>query len=181
MTRQTKALMAALLNRQIDNATEAELEDAAPRWRAYARGAPWTPEDKRLVWTSPSARSAYLAARREMIQELTGAWSAGGFTREMGLSPTGGGDDDRIVVSAGVSISVVSSAALGGWMITLELTDDAFKLIPSGVTLRVQDEDGRVWVEGVPDELGGIDAYWRDTAETPMERLIGRKLILEFC
>jgi hypothetical protein len=89
-------------------------------------------------------------------------------------------DSDFETFSAsGVSMRMVHNAATGRWMITLQLTAEAFEELPAGISIKVSDSGGLVWLEGVLDRHGGLDGFWEDDTTGPRERLREHRLIID--
>jgi hypothetical protein len=180
MNRNLDLLLADILNRQPDDADDATLADAEPRWDGYARGRPWSGADARLVWTSPSARAAYLDAREQALAALRTQWRARGFATALTQRAADSADPARVLEAEGVTVRILRSPAFEDWIVSIELAADAAGLLGPGIRLRLSDNGGRLWAEGVPDAAGGFDAFWADASESPMQRLAAHSLTLEF-
>ncbi|WP_448661516.1 hypothetical protein ACG3SL_12720 [Sphingomonas sp. CJ20] len=180
MTSSEIRALAAILNRQHEAAEPDALEVARPRLEAYARGEPWREEDAALVWTSPAARRAYVAARRAVLAELESHWSDRQFGREFLRRAADDGNSNELVLGeAGVTIRILQAPGSGDWLISVALSPDALALIPVGTKVRLVDSGGVTWLAGEPDRDGGVDAFW-EQPESPMARLRDHSLSLGF-
>ena len=172
--------LAEILNRQHETVDTGVLEAVLPRLDAYARGAPWDEADAALVWTSPAARQAYLAARRAVLAEIEDRWSDLHFGREFFRRAADDGDADALVLGdAGVTIRILRASGSGDWLINVTLSPDALGLIPAGTRIRLADSGGLTWLTGTPDRDGGVDAFWEER-DNPLARLREHRLTLGF-
>ncbi|KTE36533.1 MULTISPECIES: hypothetical protein [unclassified Sphingopyxis] len=172
--------LAEILNRQHETLEEAEIAELEPRLADYARGAPWRDDDAARVWASPSARRAYLGARRAVLAELEMRWADRRFDRSFVRMAADDGDPDELVLGeAGVTVRIVRAPGSGDWLVSVALSPDALALIPAGTGVRIADSGGVTWLSGLPDRDGGVDAFW-DRDESPMTRLRTHSLTLGF-
>lgn len=181
MNAKLDAILADLLNGQTEMADESELEGLEGRIQAYAEGAPWQPRDVELVWTSPSARRRYLQARKAVLARLADRWNDQGFGRQFLRRAADGGPSDILALEeAGVTVRILRAPGSGDWLVSVVLSPEALALLPDGVNIRLVDSGGREWLRGEPDRAGGVDAFWEDADQSPIERLREHALNLEF-
>jgi hypothetical protein len=175
------SILARVLDHQPETIDPDGLDAAMPRLAAYARGAPWREDDIALVWTSPAARAAYTRERQAVLHAITDRWAAGGFSQEFTRRAADDGDGETLVIrEAGMSLRVMKAPGSGDWIINLALSPSALEQLPQGTTVCVSDSGGLEWLRGEPDRIGGLDAFWEDPGETPVERLRTHRLTMRF-
>lgn len=173
-------LMAEVLDLQVEPEEEFDDLDFAIRVRESLRGAGALPADlARLVWISPSARSIFLSLRAGAIATAKRRLTDRGFSWELERVAADSDGDFEAFASSGVAMRMVHNAATGRWLITLQLTAEAFRELPAGTSIRVSDSGGLVWLEGVLDKHGGLDGFWQDETLGPRERLREHHLIID--
>ncbi|MDG2528921.1 hypothetical protein [Caulobacter endophyticus] len=176
-----KSLLADALNSQVELAEPAALEALAPRLRDYARGAPWRDEDVRMVWSSPAARRLYLRERRLVLDEVEAGWADRGLARDFVRRAADSGDADALSLQeSGVSIRIMRAPGSGDWLINVVLSAEAAALVPAGTKVQIADSGGLEWLTGELDRAGGVDAFWTNDAQSPIERLQEHSLRLTF-
>ena len=175
-----KKLMAEVLDQQFEPDVAYDDLDFAIRVRESLKGSMELPTDlARLVWISPNARSIYLRLRAEALAATRRRWSDRGFATELErMAADSDGELDTFSAS-GVLMRMIHNAATGRWMITLQVTAEAFGELPAGISIRVSDSGGLVWLEGVLDRHGGLDGFWEDETSGPRERLREHRLIID--
>jgi hypothetical protein len=173
-------LMAEVLDRQVEPDEPFDDLAFALRVREALRGSAELPDDlARMVWISPTARSIFLRLRAEALAAAKRRWSDRGFSTELERMAADSDSDFETFSASGVSMRMVHNAATGRWMITLQLTAEAFEELPAGISIKVSDSGGLVWLEGVLDRHGGLDGFWEDDTTGPRERLREHRLIID--
>lgn len=179
MSARRDELLAAVLNLQTDILDDEALEAFGARMAAYAVGGALDAVDANLVWRSPAARALFLHSHRHRVASVRDAWNRAGFGLELVQRAADSSDDQRTISNAGMTLRLLRSQGLGDWIISLELTPDAAAILSPGVRIRLVDTGGRVWLEGEPDANLGLDAFWTDADESPVERLREHRITLE--
>lgn len=175
-----RALWADILNAQVETAEEDELDALLPRLRAYANGEPWRDEDVQLVWTSPTARAAYLAERKAVLASLQDRWNDEGLaTTFLRRAADSGPTEALVLAERGVTVRALQSSG-SEWLISVVLDASASALLPLGTKLRLRDSGGLEWLLGEPDRAGGVDVPWEQESESPLDRLRSFSLHLDF-
>lgn len=181
MTPVMSRLMAEILDRQVEPERPFDDLDFAVRTRDALKGGGDLPADLAgLVWTSPSARAIYLRLRAEALAAARRRWQHRGFSTELERMAADSDDDSETFSTSGVTMRMMRNAATGRWLITLQLTAEAFEELPAGTSIRLSDKGGLVWLEGALDRHGGLDGFWEGGDETPRERLRTHGLSFEF-
>jgi hypothetical protein len=123
-----------------------------------------------LIWRSPTIRSIYQRLKAEALSAFVHNWKARGFVTSIEpLAASSEGDNDNFVV-AGLQFHMVRNYATGKWVLTLQLTPDAMEELTPGISVRVSDKGGVVWLDGKLDRQGSLDGFWYDQGNSPQER-----------
>ncbi len=145
-----------------------------------SRGAPLSDTAKQLVWTSPTARGLYQRLRRDAADAARRRWTERGRDTQIERRAADSAEESSMFAASGFTVRLSQNAATGKWLVTLQLTPDAMEDLPSGISVRLRDKSGRIWIEGPLDRFGGRDAFWEDDSTTPGDELGGQGLFIEF-
>ena len=66
------------------------------------------------------------------------------------------------------------------WLLSLKVTPEAFRDLPQGISVRVSDRGGKIWLEGMLDRYGGLDAFWDRDEASPRDRARQHGLTFDF-
>ncbi|MBA4780375.1 MAG: hypothetical protein AB1729_05395 [Pseudomonadota bacterium] len=179
-SRKSSNLLAHVLDRQIE--PEQEFDDLwfVDAVSDHLHGDAALPDEVvRLIWTSPSARSLYQRMRAELAREATQKWRRHGHALEFERRAADSLQDSDRFSASGVTIRLLYSQATERWMISLQLSREAYEDLPPGLNVRVTDGGGMVWLEGALDRHGGLDGSWTSD-ESPQDRLRDHPLSIDF-
>jgi hypothetical protein len=176
-----KSLLAEVLELQSEPEEGFDDLDFASRVRAaLAAGREPDREQTILIWRSPLARSIYRRLRAERARDFSARWRERGFATRVELLAAGSESDDDSFVASGLQFHMVRNFATGKWVLTLQLTPDSMEELPPGISVRVSDEGGLVWLDGKLDRQGSLDRFWEDPDSTPRQRASKYGLKIEF-
>lgn len=177
-------LMADVLMHQPEPETEFDdLEFARSARNALAGGEELPDDLKALIWRSPTARSIFQRLRAEAAAAARRRWRDRGFSTElmrMAADSDSEESESESFSASGITMHIVRNAASGRWLITLQVTVEALDELPQGVSVRVTDRGGKIWLEGALDRHGGLDGFWEDATMSPRDRARTHGLSFDF-
>ncbi|MEI9992966.1 MAG: hypothetical protein WDM91_00115 [Rhizomicrobium sp.] len=174
-SRNSAELLAEILNAQVEDAPP----EATPTiWRQAILGqGRLTAREENILWTSPSARAAFLRLRHELLAPARDAWRDRGHDNVVTLRAAASEAGEQVVEGNGWRLSVTPVAG-DDWVLTLQVDSAVAALIPPSAQLRLVDGEGLIWGQGVPGSDGGLDLDWPHDG-SPLERLRRTNLRLE--
>jgi hypothetical protein len=176
-----KSLLREVLNLQSEPENAIDELDIAFRIRAnLASGQEMDEELTKILWISPLARSIYVRLKIERLRNFLTVWRERGFSTEIHTLAAGSDNDEDSFVASGLQFHMVRNYATGKWVLTLQLTPDSIEELPPGISVRVSDEGGRVWLDGKLDRQGSLDGFWEDSESNPRQRASKFGLRIEF-
>lgn len=166
-----KSLLPELLALQSEPDDNFDDVDIALRLRAaLASGRELDSDLVDLIWRSPTVRSIYQRLKAEALKTFAQSWKGRGFATTIEpLAASSESDNDTFII-AGLQFHMVRNYATGKWVLTLQLTPDAMEDLTSGISVRVSDKGGLVWLDGKLDRQGSIDGFWEGHDNSPQER-----------
>lgn len=175
-------LMADVLMHQPEPETEFDDLEFARAVRDALTGGEGLPDDlEALIWRSPTARSIFQRLRTEAAAAARRRWRDRGFSTElMRMAADSATEEGESFSASGITMHIVRNAASGRWLITLQVTVEALDELPQGVSVRVTDRGGKIWLEGVLDRHGGLDGFWEDATMSPQDRARTHGLSFDF-
>lgn len=158
-----------------------DLEFARAVRDALATGEELGADLKALIWRSPTARSIFQRMRAEAAARARKLWRDRGFSTELiRMAADSDAEESESFSASGITLYIVRNAASCRWLITLQLTAEAFGELPQGVSVCVTDHGGKIWLQGALDSHGGLDGFWEDDTLNPRERARTHGLSFEF-
>ncbi len=173
-------LLVAVQDRQIDPDDDFDDLDFAIQVRdLLARGEPMPSQLERRIQSTPSARAIFRRLRAERIAKARVVWRDRGFATRLERRAADSEDDVEALSAAGVTVRTIFNSASGKWLISLQLTADAANDLPPGLSVRLSDSGGQIWLEGPLDRRGGIDGFWPLDDVSPRRRLREHGLVID--
>jgi hypothetical protein len=175
ITDPSMALLKDILDRQNPIEPVRTLDSERCR-KALTGGQPFSRSEKLALWSDPLAREALAIARRDLLAEAEIAWRSRALTLRAKAAAS---DTTRKTVIETPDMRLeITPIGSHGWVISLTVSQTVRQHIFSGMRVRIEDNDGLVWLEGAVDENGQYADRWSHPEWSPIQRLHTRSLTL---
>ncbi|CDX49147.1 hypothetical protein MPL1032_10214 [Mesorhizobium plurifarium] len=179
MNRLEVAALAAAFDQQTEGMVEGTITDQRI-YEALTTGPAFSDEERRLLWLSPDVRSIYFNVRTSVDREIRLRMLEAGYGGELRLRAASDDSDVHTIRGKGYKLTLFRDrdGESEEWSISLQLDKGLHEILPPRASIRLRDGGGAVWIDGIPNNLGQISAFWRYSGETPIERAARHGLVL---
>ena len=180
MKSQTKMrLLAEILTGMVDDGRGDALSEDRIR-TALTVGPPLTPDERRLLWVAPIARSRLFRVRECLRSETESEWRQIGARLHL-VAQVAASSEASTLTAKGDDFAVTlyrDDVEGMPWTISLNLSERLRRTLDPASIVVLADSGGLEWLCGRPDRRGEIHDGWFNTEMSPVERLARHSLSL---